>query len=459
MKKILLLIGSLTLGVMVQAQITKATFKVDTAGTLSKKYDFATYYHVSNMTVSGRINASDFAYIKKFSYLDTLDLSGITIDAYSGSDGTLAYPTAYNANELPSNSFLCPMTSINLSATITTIKESSFYGCCAFVTIDSQNPNYVSINGNVFSKDMTSQFLYYHRNTDTSYTIPSTVISIKSDAFAGSNSLKTVKIPSSVISLSSEAFTGCTGLTTISIPSSVNYIGTYAFSNDTSLRSMYVYDSVPITLGSTSQWVFNGMNLNACVLYVPLGSKTRYSTANQWKDFVNIQEFVGFDEKAGSRTVSVTATGNWTLSSDVPWLTVTPASGSGNGSYTITAQPNTTTYDRKGTITFSSDATATLKGQTVQTIVVYQKAGATTAVAEINSLDVQLYPNPATSEFTVSVGKEADIELVSINGVILLHKHILDKETVSVASLPAGLYFVKIINSTGVVTKTIIVTK
>jgi len=459
MKNLIFTLVILILGLTSQAQITKATFQVDTAGTLSKKYNFATYYHVSNMTVSGRLNASDFAYIKTFSYLDTLDLSGISIDAYSGSNGTLAYPSAYNANELPSNSFLCPMTSIKLPATITTIKENSLYGCCAFVTIDPQNANYVSINGNVFSKDMATQFLYYHRNTDTIYSVPSTVATINTDGFAGSKSLKTVKIPSSVTSIKMEAFAGCTGLTTISIPSSVNYIGTHAFQNDSVLRSLYVYDSIPITLGSTSQWVFEGMKVNSCILYVPLGSKTRYSSTSQWQDFVNIQEFIGFEEKSGSRTVSVTTTGNWSVSCDVSWLTVSPLSGSGNGNYTVTAQPNISAYDRIGTITFSSDASATLKGLTTQTITVYQKAGATTTVNEINTSDIQLFPNPTTNNFTISVEKEADVEIYSTNGTLLNHKFISGKESISVTDLPSGLFFVKIITENVATIRPLIIRK
>jgi len=36
--------------------------------------------------------------------------------------------------------------------------------------------------------------------------------------------------------------------------------------------------------------VFAGINYINCPLYVPVGSKSAYSTANSWKDFLNIVE-------------------------------------------------------------------------------------------------------------------------------------------------------------------------
>jgi len=54
---------------------------------------------------------------------------------------------------------------------------------------------------------------------------------------------------------------------------------------------------------------------------------------------------------ASSITVTVTSNTAWTVHSNATWLTVSPSSGTGNGSFTITATANTGTTSRTGAIT------------------------------------------------------------------------------------------------------------
>lgn len=49
--------------------------------------------------------------------------------------------------------------------------------------------------------------------------------------------------------------------------------------------------------------------------------------------------------------VTVTATGTWSAIEALPWATVTPLSGSGNGAVTVTLQANTTKLSRRGVVT------------------------------------------------------------------------------------------------------------
>ena len=83
-----------------------------------------------------------------------------------------------------------------------------------------------------------------------------------------------------------------------------------------------------------------------------------------------------------------------------------------------------------------------------------------TGIKEINGKEgAIIYPNPATSSFTVTTGGESTIEIYTINGTKLLNKHITSSGNIPLNNMPAGLYFVKIISDTGVETKTIMVTK
>jgi Leucine-rich repeat (LRR) protein len=54
---------------------------------------------------------------------------------------------------------------------------------------------------------------------------------------------------------------------------------------------------------------------------------------------------------AGSHTIDVTANAEWTAQSNAEWLTVSPASGAGDGTVTVTIERNTFTEGRTGTVT------------------------------------------------------------------------------------------------------------
>ena len=108
------------------------------------------------------------------------------------------------------------------------------------VTYDSHyRANYsgnVTIPATVTNKDIEYRVIaigssaFSDCNGLTSVTIPASVTSIGSSAFASSD-LTSVTIPESVTTIGKKAFSGCTSLTSITIPESVTTIGEEAFSN------------------------------------------------------------------------------------------------------------------------------------------------------------------------------------------------------------------------------------
>ena len=100
----------------------------------------------------------------------------------------------------------------------------------------------------------------------------------------------------SVTSIGDGAFMGNTNLTDITIPSSVTSIGSGAFSGCSNLKTITVNIEKPISLTtaagvrggtrSTSS-VFEGVDKETCILFVPEGSVDAYKAAPVWKEFVN----------------------------------------------------------------------------------------------------------------------------------------------------------------------------
>jgi len=63
--------------------------------------------YINELKLSGHMDARDFEYIKWYcKRVQTIDLAEVTIDAYSGEDGTNeGYDAAYYANEIPTGAF------------------------------------------------------------------------------------------------------------------------------------------------------------------------------------------------------------------------------------------------------------------------------------------------------------------------------------------------------------------
>ena len=308
------------------------------------------------------------------------------------------------------------ITYITIPARVSLVDKYAFAYCTKLTSIivDSNNINYSSKNGVLFNKGQTRLIQYPKGNTNTSYTIPSTVNRFGDGAFWYCNYLTSISIPTSVQQINDCVFIGCKGLTSISIPSSVTYIGDCAFQQCLSLTSIkipssvtyigadaflacktlnaisipssvkrikflafayceelsdiYVQGTTPIDLSySDSYSVFGGVNKTTCTLHVPYGTASLYRTAFQWKDFINIVEEDEFNvnhmpvanagtDQSVNETMSVTLNGSksYDLDSDTITFKWTAPIGITMSSTTV-AKPtfNAPEVKKDSTVTFS----------------------------------------------------------------------------------------------------------
>ncbi len=135
------------------------------------------------------------------------------------------------------------LTSITIPDSVIFIGNFAFHYSCSSLTsiiVDENNPNYKSIDGNLYNKDGSTLIQYAIGKTDTTFVIPDSVTSIGNSAFMDCSSLTSVTIPDSVTSISDDAFSNCSSLTSITIPDSVTSIGNAAFACN--LTSVYITD-------------------------------------------------------------------------------------------------------------------------------------------------------------------------------------------------------------------------
>jgi hypothetical protein len=428
-----------------------------TPGNLATVLTASELSSATRLTLTGSIDARDFKTMRDdMPLLAELDLSSVTIAAYSGTLGTEGTGNiTYEANSTPQLAFYSNVThlgktsliAVSLPSSTTSIKRYSFSQCSGLTFFNIPGSvtsiEYFSFNLCTGLRSITIppsvktiEFYAFLGCTGlTPISIPATLTNIQYEAFsecgsinvdAGNpnyssidgilfNKAKTqlihvpvsqsgfYPIPSSVSSVAKGAFRSCSNLTAVNIPNSVTSIESFAFFYCTGLQSMYVKSIAPVNLNSSTS-VFNYVDKTLCILHVPQGTKANYASTNQWKDFVNIVEMPAFNLSASNiniaasegstASVNVTTGISWSANSDKSWLSVNPGSGTGNNTLIFTADANTLSSPRTAIVTVFGTEVGS------QTITVTQD-GILTGINKAEDFNIKIYPNPATEYLIV----------------------------------------------------------
>lgn len=279
----------------VSAQVSK-TVNVTTAGTLSTLLTEAEKSTVTDLTLTGNIDARDFSFMHSYlSVLSVLNISNVNIVEYVGLDGTqymTSTPITYPKNEIPTWSFrTVGLTSGNSTLTKISLPETT-----------------TSVGYNAIS---------YCPNLNQ-ITLPESITSIGISAFSHCNNLKQVTIPSKIATIYSDAFGFCTNLEKVifrnSTPPSFTSLSTYAFCTNSYTKSFPIF-------------------------YVPVGTVELYKNCqDDWKQYKTYYEYILTVKTKPSTSISLSTA---VLNANIDLITDTPISSHGfcwntTGSPTIT---------------------------------------------------------------------------------------------------------------------------
>jgi hypothetical protein len=412
------------------AQVSKSVEV--TPGSLSSALSTTELNTITNLTLTGSIDARDFKTMRDhMPMLSVLAIDEAKIAAYLGSEGTSLWVSNYPANTVPESAFMnnsyqgkTGLISIALPSNLTSFAPHSFMGCSgitdliippsvtsigsyaflyctrlhatiippavndigreAFSAVNCDlnvvpdNPNYSSNNGVLFNKTKTA-FIQCPISKTVNYTIPS-----------------------SVKSIGPYAFFLCRGLTTLTIPPSVTSIEDAAFSNCSGLSSIYASSITPVILDASIA-VFYKVNKLSCTLYVPYGSKSAYRTASQWRDFTNIVELQSLGSNVPQDQV-------------INKVTHVSPDGSGSTNANNNAISNQLTIPESATSLFSL---------------------------------LKVYPNPFVRFVTVEMGRTIDspyqVLIYNMEGELLLDQEVhTTKAILDLSKLTIGNYLIKV---------------
>jgi len=163
--------------------------------------------------------------------------------AFEGSDlETISIPQGVLSIGVYAFSKCTKLTSLNIPASVQSVGLSmggpngNYIPALTSVDVDEANPYYSSQDGVLFNKNKSSLIFYPMNKGGSSYAIPNAVNHIGECAFAYGRKLTNISIPQSVTSIGSQAFAG-SGLMNISIPDNVTNIESGAFEGCWSLET------------------------------------------------------------------------------------------------------------------------------------------------------------------------------------------------------------------------------
>lgn len=166
--------------------------------------------------------------------------------------------------------------SLEIPSNVIEIQPYTFKNCSALenVTVASDNPCFTSVEGVLYSKDITELVHFPKSSTISTFTLPETITNIKENAFSDCSNLSSVILPKGLTTIGSCAFSCCPSLVAVNIPETVTFLGDYAFSDCGSLQTVNMPDSVEY-LG---KYCFSGCtSLNQAVISKALTEISEYA--------------------------------------------------------------------------------------------------------------------------------------------------------------------------------------
>lgn len=131
--------------------------------------------------------------------------------------------------------------SLNLPASVEKLSNLSFNNCTYLqeINVDTENKNYVSMDGVLFDKDKTTLMLYPQSKPDVHYNIPEGVTRLLPYSFHGNLELQSISIAPSITEINGFTFYLCQSLRSVILPHTLEYID-YAAFKDCNVQNVYI---------------------------------------------------------------------------------------------------------------------------------------------------------------------------------------------------------------------------
>ena len=226
----------------------------------------------------------------------TFTIASNVVTGHTSCIGTVVIPEGVTG--IGNNAFIyAGVTTMSIPASVTAITSTPFNctaGTLLSITVHADNLNFSSTDGVLFNKLKTELLLYPGSKAGVLYSIPSTVLTLRSCSFAANKYLTSMAFPDTLVTLGNVAFLDAESLQTVTVGTGLNSWGTQSFTRNRLLTS-FTINVKNANFTSTDGIAYN-KNKTTIVAY-PIGktstsytSPTSATTAEQalFVDSVNL---------------------------------------------------------------------------------------------------------------------------------------------------------------------------
>jgi len=188
------------------------------------------------LTVPASANGYAVTSIGDQAFLGCTNLNSVTIPASVRTIGAAAFVACYGLKSVTITAGVTSigdqafskcnsLVSVNIPESVTSLHPMTFDESTNLesITVASGNKHYKSVDGVLFSKDMTTLIKYPIAKKQTNYAIPVGVTKIDTTAFHSCSGLQAVTIPASVTTISRYAFSVCKGMESFTVDAGNKY--------------------------------------------------------------------------------------------------------------------------------------------------------------------------------------------------------------------------------------------
>ncbi len=212
---------------------------------------------------------------------------------------------------------------VTIPSSLTSFGEGAFASCNNLenIYVETNNKNYVSIDGVVYSKNKEILIEYPSGKKIYSYTINNSTKKIGGYAFYGSNNLSSIYLSENLEEIDEYAFAYVSNLSFINITDNVTSIGRYAFSYDYNLSSINFTNNsklprisfasfsncgitaftIPSNVSTISQYAFSGCD-NLTQIIFARNSKVDTISSFMFDDCRSLNSII-FEEGSNLKTI------------------------------------------------------------------------------------------------------------------------------------------------------------
>ena len=241
---------------------------------------FASCSSLASITIPDRVTTiGDWAFLNCHS-LSSLslgsNLESIGKEAFSSCESltTISIPDGVTSIGYKAFADCKGLSSVNIGNGLQSIEERVFESCSGLIS--------VTIGDGVTS---IGSYAFAWCNNLAELNLGNSLSTIGEDAFYDCRNLTTLILPSSMSTIGEAAFSDCSGLIDIRINKEVTSIGDFAFHHCSNIKTVTSLIEEPF---ATGQYAFS--HLNEAKLYVPKGTKSKYSETACWNNIKNIIE-------------------------------------------------------------------------------------------------------------------------------------------------------------------------